>query len=56
VRQPHWLPRRLEESPLHGGPWELRVAQLVSELNESDIAADVRQLSDELFAAGPPSK
>jgi hypothetical protein len=49
VRQPHWLPLRLEESPLHDGPWGPRVARLVSELNAADIAADVRQLGDDLF-------
>jgi hypothetical protein len=49
IRQPHWLPLRLEEYPLHGGPWGPRVAKLVSELNAAEIAADVRQLGDELF-------
>lgn len=51
IRQPHWLPRRLGESPLHGGPWGPRLAQLVNELNAADIAADTHQLGDELFPA-----
>jgi DNA repair exonuclease SbcCD nuclease subunit len=47
--QPQWMPRRLEESTLNGSPWNSRLAQFVSELDEADIAVHVRQLGEELF-------
>lgn len=49
VDQPQWMPRRLEVSTLHGGPWKSRLALLVNDLDEADVAASVRQLDEELF-------
>jgi hypothetical protein len=49
VRQPRWTQRRLEESALHGGPWEARLAQLMEHIDESAITEHARRCAEMLF-------